>query len=400
MKGAKDRRLKTVVGINRRSLAETTAPDRELRYLDIGAVGRGRLVADPELMTFEDAPSRARRLVLPGDTIVSTVRTYLRAVWPVSGRTDDLVVSTGFAVLTPGPRLDPRFLGWACQSDPFIEEVVARSVGVSYPSINGLDLGGIAMPVPSLGAQRAIADYLDAETARLDEVIALRREVAGRLVERTTAIIAERTAQPADRRLVRVKLGVGRPTSGNRDHSFTEDADGVPCLRGLNVKPGRIDTSNLMRISPADHLAHSATTLRQGDVVVVRSGNAGSAAAIPPQLDGCNCVDLIILRQRANVIPRYLEYSLNSVHVRQQAQAGIFGAALTHFNAVDLGEIALHLPSAEAQRRVARELDDQTGAIGRSLEALVAQVKLLQERRQTLITAAVTGQLDIPGVPA
>src|SRR5204862_363655 len=92
-----------------------------------------------EPVTFE--PETSRRLVHPGDTIVSTVRTYLRAVWPVTERTDDLVVSTGFAVLSPRSQLNPGFLGWSAQSDALIEEIVARSVGVSYPAITAGEIG-------------------------------------------------------------------------------------------------------------------------------------------------------------------------------------------------------------------------------------------------------------------
>ena len=124
-------RLKYLVAINPRSLPEQSPVDLAIQYLDIGAVGRGVLVAEPEITTFGIAPSRARRLVSEGDTIVSTVRTYLRAVWPVRGDTNDLVVSTGFVVLSPGSLLDSRYLGWVAQSDVVIEEVVARSVGVS-----------------------------------------------------------------------------------------------------------------------------------------------------------------------------------------------------------------------------------------------------------------------------
>ena len=99
--------LKRLARINERTLPESTDPGREIRYVDIGSVGRGRLVKEPEQMHFSDSPSRARRLVRQGDTIVSTVRTYLRAVWPVIGSVDGLVVSTGFAVLTP-TAVDPR----------------------------------------------------------------------------------------------------------------------------------------------------------------------------------------------------------------------------------------------------------------------------------------------------
>ncbi|MQA17362.1 MAG: restriction endonuclease subunit S, partial [Pseudonocardiaceae bacterium] len=77
---------------------------------------------------------------------------------------EDLVASTGFAVLSPRDGINPSFLSWWLQSDPFIEEVVATSVGVSYPAINASDLGKFLVPVPTSVEQRAIADFLDAET--------------------------------------------------------------------------------------------------------------------------------------------------------------------------------------------------------------------------------------------
>src|SRR5690606_13110996 len=93
--------LKRWVRINARTLSEKTDPDFEFRYVDIGSVKTGRLVKELERIRFEAAPSRARRVLRRGDTIISTVRTYLRAIWYVDEATDDLIASTGFAVLTP-----------------------------------------------------------------------------------------------------------------------------------------------------------------------------------------------------------------------------------------------------------------------------------------------------------
>lgn len=182
-------RVKYIARINQSALSESTDPDREVRYVDISSVGRGVLVAEPEVMTFSTAPSRARRLVSSGDTIVSTVRTYLRAVLPIKSPDPALVVSTGFAVLTPTADLDPGYFAWAVQSDPFVEEIVARSVGVSYPAINASEIGDIRLPVPALADQRAIADFLDRETARIDAItVTLERQVV-LLRERRQALI-------------------------------------------------------------------------------------------------------------------------------------------------------------------------------------------------------------------
>jgi type I restriction enzyme S subunit len=163
--------LKHVVTINPDVLREDTDPLQRLRYIDIGDVdSRGRLAEGVDLL-FGDAPTRARRLVEAGDTIVSTVRTYLRAIAYLPSPPPDIVVSTGFAVLRPGPSLYPPFLARACQSEPFVQMVMANSEGVSYPSIAPTDLGRLPIWVPPLDVQRRIADHIDREAAMLDELV-------------------------------------------------------------------------------------------------------------------------------------------------------------------------------------------------------------------------------------
>ena len=164
--------LKYWVRINDAVLSETTDPDYEFRYIDIGSVGTGLLVEEPEKMRFETAPSRARRIVRNGDTIVSTVRTYLKAVWFADNPGDDLICSTGFAVFTPRQDTSPKFVSYVAQSDAFTNRVTAHSVGVTYPAISTSRLGSFRIPVPPLDEQAAIAEYLDERIAKIDAAIA------------------------------------------------------------------------------------------------------------------------------------------------------------------------------------------------------------------------------------
>ncbi len=133
-------------------------------------------------------PSRARRLVQEGDTIVSTVRTYLRAIAPVCSPPPEMAVSTGFAVVRP-LKLDPGFSSWALREYGVIEEIVARSTGVSYPAINASEIGDLPLPLPPLDEQRAIAAFLDRETERIDALVAKKRMLIERLREYHTALI-------------------------------------------------------------------------------------------------------------------------------------------------------------------------------------------------------------------
>jgi type I restriction enzyme S subunit len=182
-------RLKHAVQANRAALPEDTPPETQFRYVDISSVDSwGRMVPSME-MTFESSPSRARRLAQPGDIVISTVRTYLRSIAQVASPADDLVFSTGFAVLSPRDSVEPRYLRWALQSDEFLDQVIARSVGISYPSINVDDLLDITVAMPEREIQIVIADRFDRANGALRCVAeATNRELAA-LGERRQALI-------------------------------------------------------------------------------------------------------------------------------------------------------------------------------------------------------------------
>jgi len=164
--------LKRWVRLNASALGEKTDPDFEFRYLDIGSVKTGRLAKELELIRFANAPSRARRVLQRGDTIISTVRTYLKAIWYVNEEAGDLIASTGFAVLTPGREVEPEYLGYVIQSSGFVNRVTANSIGIAYPAIAETVLGRfpVVMP-PTLEEQQAILAHIKAESAPLDQAI-------------------------------------------------------------------------------------------------------------------------------------------------------------------------------------------------------------------------------------
>lgn len=128
----KVRPLKYGVAINPQVLLESTPGRYEFRYIDISAVTATGHIEPSEPMTFDDAPTRPRRVVRRGDTIISTVRTYLKAIAYIGQDDPDLICSTGFAVLRPTRVMWPKFLFYWVRSSLIVDEICARSVGVSY----------------------------------------------------------------------------------------------------------------------------------------------------------------------------------------------------------------------------------------------------------------------------
>lgn len=164
--------LKRWVRLNERALGEKTDPEFEFRYVDIGSVKTGRLAKELERMRFDAAPSRARRVLRRGDTIISTVRTYLKAIWYVDEDASDLIASTGFAVMTPGADVEPEYLGYVIQSSAFVDRVSANSIGIAYPAIAETVLGRfpVAMP-PTIAEQQRILAQIKLDSSPLDLAI-------------------------------------------------------------------------------------------------------------------------------------------------------------------------------------------------------------------------------------
>ena len=308
------------------------------------------------------------------------------------------IISPAYFVAAIGERAEPRFLHHLLRTRLYISEYERRGkyMPPSQFDISWERFRDIDVALPPVAEQRAIADYLDTETTRIDALITKKRRMIELLDERRRLVVSA-TLWESDWPKVRLKYLCGVPTSGNREHgSFTPDDTGVPCLRGLNVRPGRLDLHNLLKISDADHFRLWATQLDPGDLVIVRSGLAGSAAVIPEDFGPCNCVDVVVVRRSDAIAPRLLEYLINSCEAQEQVTRHSAGALLTHFNAVDAGNLALPVPPLEVQPSILADLEKSSAHFSQITAALERQISLLAEHRQALITAAVTGELGNP----
>lgn len=390
--------LKRMVEMNGLTLSETTDPSREFRYLDIGAVGRGSLVDEPQIVKFADAPSRARRIVRDGDTIVSTVRTYLRAAWPVSDARDDLVVSTGFVVLTPTPSVDPRFLGWLAQSDALIEEVVARSVGVSYPAISPEEVGNVAVPLPALSAQRVIAAYLDAETSRVDALIAKKRQMIELLEEFRESFLVhvfEPYSRVPLRRLARrIDVGIAEAAT----HAYADE--GVPLVRSTNIRRNSLDVLDMLHIEPWFAERNRSKYIHGGDILTVRTGDAGVSAVVPSELDGSQCFTQLITTLEPGQPADLVCVALNCGDARQYFLRSGWGSAQQNISVPLLAAVPIPVIPLREQEAVRRRVNASLAVTNDLRLTLTRQIALLDEHRQALITAAVTGEIDMPGAAA
>lgn len=165
-------RIKYLVNYNEKTLNENELDDFEFDYIDIGSVTYGKGIEQYQHMFFKDAPSRARRLVDKGDIILSTVRTYLKAVAVIPVRNYPVVVSTGFIVFKSNGSILQSFLSYLVQSHYFVSIIESKSYGVSYPAISSNEVVNTISILPTFQEQQQIADYLDSKCAEIDSAIA------------------------------------------------------------------------------------------------------------------------------------------------------------------------------------------------------------------------------------
>lgn len=185
-------RIKNVCSQNTNSLSEKEDSALEFDYVDIGSVSFEKGIFNTEHYKFKDAPSRARRKACYGDLIMSTVRTYLRAIDVIDTEVKaNYIYSTGFAVLTPKSHISYKFLSYISKSQYFLEQVTMLSRGINYPSINSTDLMTITILHPSLPEQQSIASYLDEKCSEIDNLISIKQSKIESLKEYKKSIIYE-----------------------------------------------------------------------------------------------------------------------------------------------------------------------------------------------------------------
>ncbi len=176
-------RLGEVAEVNRSNWNPVDASS--ILYLDLTAVVAPGILAEPKKIAVADAPSRARRRVHSGDILVSTVRPNLRGFARIGYAPENLIVSTGFAVLTPLTTVDCSFIYHHVMANPFVVYLGNATTGQAYPAVRPSDIENYRLPLPSLEEQRAIAavlDSIDEAIERTDAVIAAKEQLRDSLL--------------------------------------------------------------------------------------------------------------------------------------------------------------------------------------------------------------------------
>ena len=286
--------------------------------------------------------------------------------------------------------------------------------------LSSYDVLGLKLAMPlDIAEVEQIATFLDRETAKIDALIAEQQRLIELLEEKRQAVISHAVTKglnpdapmkdsgvewlgdvPEHWEVKRLKQITSQISVGIvvEPSKYYDDSGIVPALRSLNVKSGRIDLADCVYITGESNRLLKKSVLRSGDLVIVRSGQPGNCAVIPPELDKCNCIDLIFLRSPQHGSPQYLMHQLSSESARYQYGAGAEGAIQQHFNVKTASELVVVWPPLKEQGEICQYLSSRISETDALSEYAQRSVSLLQERRSALISGAVTGQIDLRGL--
>lgn len=341
------------------------------------------------------------KIVDPGDIVLNRMRAFQGAVGIARRRG---IVSPDYTVLQASSGADPRYFHHLLRSHLFVGEMVLRLRGIGStdtgsvrtPRINWEDLGDIDVTAPPLAEQRAIADYLDAETARIDALIAKKQQLIHLLEERCGQWIRDAFVRFSP--WVPLKRGWSVTDCQHRTPEY--EPAGYPVVSPGDTTPGRLSLDRCHRfVGESDFisLTSGGRLPKRGDVVYSRNASIGIASFVDTTTPFCMGQDVCLISSERNS-GLLLSYALNSIGVDQLAELKL-GSTFSRVNIGQIVELRVPLPSVQEQEELAARFDERKEHHDRTVAHLTRQIGLLAERRQALITAAVTGEFAVPGAP-
>ena len=401
--------------------AEGEQPVRLCNYVDV--YNNERITDDLIFMPATASQEQVRQFHLyAGDVVITKDSETSDDIGvPAFVATDipGLVCGYHLAIVRPNSSLiDGRYLYWAIKATTTQAQFSAMANGITRFGLRYESIGSTELPVPSLSSQGAIADFLDAATARLDSLIVKRRAFLLREAERFQSVIfamvcgsdvkdqrrssglAWMTAIPESWQVRKLAWDYEIRLGKMLNPAATSGPDQRPYLANRDVQWDRVEVDALGEMSFTDEERHHLR-LRPGDLLVCEGGEVGRAAIWNEEVPECYYQKALHrLRPRRNASPRFLMYCLWAA-----ASRGVFTAegntsTVVHLTAEQLAAHRFPFPSVDQQTSIVATLDRANERWRHASDQMTRQIELLHERRQSLITAAVNGLIPVPGVAA
>lgn len=310
-------------------------------------------------------------------------------------------IGRGLCAITPQAGVDRRYLWWALHEA--MERLSVVASGSTYDSVSISDVGDLRIRVPAEEEQRRIADYLDEALADLKRVDHHNARLLDLLEERRWGLIRQAVTgghssePPSDWSNSRLKYEVSSVIdTEHKTVPFHADGDFL-VARTPNIRGGQLDLTEAKWTNRKGYEEWTRRGMPEpGDVMFTREAPAGEACVVPDEPPLCIGQRVVLLKIDQDLLDsRFLVCSLYAGRPQRFVEELSQGSTVSHLNMSDVVNIPLWVPPIEEQRAIVRRLEHRLEPLDVLEERVGSVRRLTKERRQSLITAAVTGELDV-----
>jgi type I restriction enzyme S subunit len=380
---------------------------RQINFSNVNYIAKARFDESPEIK------------ISLGDVLLAKDGSTLGTVNVVRALPIEATVNSSIAVLTPYSGLNSEFLSYSLQGTVLKSLIQELKGGMGVPHLFQDDIKMFPLLLPSLKEQSAIASFLDRETAQIDALIDKQQQLIETLAERRKAVITRAVTRGLDPTVplkdsgfewlgeIPAHWGVGAlkhladVTLGKMVSSEGLSGDEVQAtyLRAAHVQPLGVLWLGDLKTMPFSRRELLKMTLKSGDVVVVEGGAGfGRSALLEADLEGWGFQNSINrVRARGHNSGAFLNWSLLAAQASGLYETMINTATIPHLTAEKLAAVPVTLPSAAEQLEIAQYLSHVSQTIDALATKASSMIEVLKERRQALISAAVTGKIDVRG---
>lgn len=349
--------------------------------------------------------------MLPVGSIILSTRAPIGSL---AINTEPMTTNQGCKGLVPGDDTDSAFFAYVLSISKALLNNLGK--GTTFLELSGDELGRFQLMFPPVLEQTQIARFLDHETAKIDALIREQERLIELLQEKRQAVISHAVTKGLDpdvpmkdsgvewlgavpehweiRKLSTITDKITNGYVGPTRGLFVDD--GVRYLQSLHIKNNEIRFNQPYFVQPEWSEQHSKSILREGDVLVVQTGDIGQSAVVTKEFSGSNCHALIVVSPVRKVLNgTYLSWVLNSPYGKHTLLSIQTGALHPHLNCGYVKDVWIPLPPVDEQRRIIEYLQAELASFQSLANEASAVAKILEERRSALISAAVTGKIDV-----